>query len=210
MRPSGPVPSTLRQLDSPFTREFAHQRAGEQSLAVWSRRLKAGRRRRVRRRPTGVGRRLRYARSRCRRRPPAGARTSAIGSPTAIAPPFGDQPAQDTRSPRRRIRRRPSRFRSRRAGRQRDPCPPGDEPGLDGGLGGAGEHLGHPHDLRPSALPFRRGLLDTCDDFFGTCDRGTFEHLRDARRGLAPVTRSTGWSSQSKSRRWISSASQPP
>jgi hypothetical protein len=45
------------------------------------------------------------------------------------------------------------------------------------------------------------------DDLFGAGDRRAFEHAGDA---SPPVTRSIGWSSQSKKRRWISSASQPP
>ena len=88
----------------------------------------------------------------------------------------------------------------------------GDKPAGDRRLRRAGEHARHPHDRRHQPTlpkPARtRSMPATTSSVRAIAARSsTFEML-----GLAsePVTRCTGWSSQSKKRRWISSASQPP
>ena len=87
-----------------------------------------------------------------------------------------------------------------------------DEPAGDGRLGRARQHARHPHDRRHQpALPrparTRSSPAATSSVRAIAARSRTLEML-----GLAsePVTRCTGWSSQSKKRRWISSASQPP
>ena len=52
--------------------------------------------------------------------------------------------------------------------------------------------------------------LQPGSDLLGPRDRRPLEYPGDRRRRLAAGTRCTGWSSQSKNRRWISSASHPP
>ena len=88
----------------------------------------------------------------------------------------------------------------------------GDQPGGDGRLRRAREHARHPHDRRHQpALPKparTRSRPATTSSVRAIAARSsTLEMLGLA---SAPVTRCTGWSSQSKKRRWISSASQPP
>ena len=88
----------------------------------------------------------------------------------------------------------------------------GDQPGLAMTASVApASTLGHPHHRGhqrrpPTPRPVSRPA--TTSSVRAIAARSsTFEMLG---RASAPVTRCTGWSSQSKKRRWISSASQPP
>src|SRR6478609_7771894 len=84
----------------------------------------------------------------------------------------------------------------------------GDHPGLQSGLRGAGEDFGHANDLRHDQAPNPTRTASspaTTSSVRAIAARSsTREMLGEA---SPPVTRATGWSSQSKYRRWISSAS---
>ena len=88
----------------------------------------------------------------------------------------------------------------------------GDQPAGDHRLCRASEHARHPHHGRhqpalPKPVRTRSRPATTSSVRAIAARSSTFEML-----GLAsePDTRCTGWSSQSKKRRWTSSASQPP
>ncbi len=86
-----------------------------------------------------------------------------------------------------------------------------DQPGLDDRLAGVGGHLRHPHHGGHQRCPIPTRIFSrpaTTSSVLAIAARSsTLEMLGDA---SSPDTRSTGWSSQSKSLRCISSASQPP
>ncbi len=77
-----------------------------------------------------------------------------------------------------------------------------DEPRLDDGLAGVGQHLGHPHDCGHQRCPIPARTFSrpaTTSSVLAMAARSsTLEMLGDA---SVPDTRSTGWSSQSKSLR---------
>ncbi len=132
-----------------------------------------------------------------------GASTTAIGSPTANRRPrLGDQPAQDPAYLGGVFDDSLVGFDLGERVTDRDLLALRDEPSLDDGLAGVGEHLGHPHDGGHQRCPIPIRIFSrpaTTSSVLAIAARSsTFEMLGDA---SCPDTRSTGWSSQSKSLR---------
>ena len=237
IRPPGPVPVTAARSMPELAHQPAHEGAGEDAAAAASgrgRRLRsAARRAAVAAGAVGGGSGRSAVRASESRRPavaaePGGSSESGRRPVSPTAAEDGDRVRRPRRqSPAARAARStmpvglglvlddaPSRSRSRRAAAPMATCRrSADRPALRARPRWRRRAPRASGSMVAISLPPRRPRrpLESGDDLFGPGDRRALEHL--ARCWATPRRRSpaaTGWSSQSKKRRWISSASQPP